>query len=69
MKNKVLTKVVASAVVLSTVATVSAFAGANLREIKAYLDYDVKIKYNLEEQTMLDENGARIYPISYILQR
>lgn len=65
MKNKVLTKVVASAVVLSTVATVSAFAGANLREIKAYLDYDVKIKYNLEEQTMLDENGARIYPISY----
>lgn len=65
MKNKVLAKVVASAVILSTVATVSAFAGANLREIKAYLDYDVKIKYNLEEQTMLDENGARVYPISY----
>lgn len=65
MKNKTLTKVVASAVVLSTLATVSAFAGANLKEIKAYLDYDVKIKYNIEEKTMLDKNGARVYPISY----
>lgn len=65
MKKRTLTKVVASAVVLSSVATVSAFAGANLKEIKAYLDYDVKIKYNLEEKFMLDANGARVYPISY----
>lgn len=65
MKNKVLTKVVVSAIILSTVASVSAFAGANSKEIKAYLDYDVKVKYNLEEQTMLDEKGARVYPISY----
>ena len=65
MKNKTLTKVVVSAIVLSTLATVSAFAGANLKEIKAYLDYDVKIKYNIEEKTMLDKNGARVYPINY----
>lgn len=65
MKNKTLLKVVASVAVLSAVATVGAFAGANRREIKAYLDYDVKIKYNLEEKSMLDENGSRIYPIFY----
>ncbi len=65
MKKQTLTKVIASAVVLSSVATVSAFAGANLKEIKAYLDYDVKIKYDLEERSMLDANGARVYPISY----
>lgn len=65
MKNKTLTKVVVSAIVLSTLATVSAFAGANLKEIKAYLDCDVKIKYNIEEKTMLDKNGARVYPINY----
>lgn len=64
MKNKTLTKVVVSAIVLSTLATVSAFA-ANTKEIKAYLDYDVKIKYNIEEKTMLDKNGARVYPINY----
>lgn len=65
MKKRTFTKVIASAVVLSSVATVSAFAGANLKEIKAYLDYDVKIKYNLEEKSMLDASGARVYPISY----
>lgn len=65
MKKRTFTKVIASAVVLSSVATVSAFAGANLKEIKAYLDYDVKIKYNLEEKFMLDASGARVYPISY----
>lgn len=65
MKNKTLTKVIASVAVLSAVATVGAFAGANRREIKAYLDYDVKIKYNLEEKSMLDANGARVYPIFY----
>lgn len=64
MKNKTLTKVVVSAIVLSTLATVSVFA-ANTKEIKAYLDYDVKIKYNIEEKTMLDKNGARVYPINY----
>lgn len=65
MQTKPIQKAIATAVVLSTVATVSAFAGANLKEIKAYLDYDTKIQYNLEEKTMLDANGSRVYPISY----
>lgn len=65
MQTKPIQKAIATAVVLTTVATVSAFAGANLKEIKAYLDYDTKIQYNLEEKTMLDANGSRVYPISY----
>lgn len=64
MKNKTLTKVVVSAIVLSTLATVSAFA-ANTKEIKAYLNYDLKIKYDMQEQNLFDAEGNRVYPISY----
>lgn len=64
MKNKTLTKVVVSAIVLSTLATVSVFA-ANTKEIKAYLNYDLKIKYDMQEQNLFDAEGNRVYPISY----
>ncbi len=65
MKPTSISKTVAAALVLTTVATVSAYAGANRKEIKAYLDYDVKLQYNVEEKTMLDANGSRVYPIFY----
>ncbi|NCE63614.1 hypothetical protein D1159_03230 [Pseudoflavonifractor sp. 524-17] len=57
------------ALVLAVAAVVSFAAGAaaasNLKEIKAFLSYDITIKYDGEEQVMTDANGARIYPIVY----
>ncbi|MBQ7298323.1 MAG: hypothetical protein IJW77_00595 [Clostridia bacterium] len=44
---------------------VGAFAATNLQEIKAYLNYDLAIRYDGELQTMYDANGKQVVPISY----
>lgn len=44
---------------------VGAFAAVNLQEIKAYLNYDLAIRYDGKLQTMYDANGNQVLPISY----
>lgn len=41
------------------------YAGANLQEIKAYLNGDIKIKYNGAPAQLLDEQGQALLPITY----
>lgn len=64
MKKKI-AKTAACVLALSAAMGIGAFAGANNKEIAALLCYDVKLKYNMEEQMLVDANGKRIYPINY----
>ena len=41
------------------------YAKTTLKEIKAYLNYEIAIKLDGEEQTMYDANGNRVYPVTY----
>lgn len=41
------------------------YAAANLQKITAYLNYDIAVKLDGNEQLMYDANGKRVYPISY----
>ncbi len=54
-----------SLVLCLAIGAVGATAAGNLKEIRAYLNYGVTVKYNGQVQTMLDESGARVYPITY----
>ena len=42
-----------------------AVASGNLEEIKALLNYGITIKYDGVAQEMYDEQGQRVYPITY----
>lgn len=64
MKNK-LFRGIAIALAMVMCMAVGAFAATNLQEIKAYLNYDLAIRYDGELQTMYDANGKQVYPISY----
>ena len=44
---------------------IGANAADTLKEISAYLNYDITIKYNGEVQNLTDAGGNRVYPISY----
>ena len=61
-KSRLMT--VCIALVLCVVLCVSALA-VNLQQISAYLNYDIAIKLDGQEQLMYDANGTRVYPISY----
>ncbi|MGF7029420.1 hypothetical protein J2T17_000325 [Paenibacillus mucilaginosus] len=41
------------------------YAGANLEEIKAYLNNDIKVKVNGQTVQLLDEQGSVVTPITY----
>ena len=44
---------------------IGANAADTLKEISAYLNYGITIKYNGEVQNLTDAGGTRVYPISY----
>ena len=44
---------------------IGANAADALKEISAYLNYGITIKYNSEVQTLTDTDGNRVYPITY----
>lgn len=44
---------------------IGANAADTLKEISAYLNYDITIKYNGEVQNLTDAGGNRVYPITY----
>jgi hypothetical protein len=44
---------------------IGANAADTLKEISAYLNYGITIKYNGEAQNLTDAGGNRVYPISY----
>ncbi|OPH50020.1 hypothetical protein BC351_36615 [Paenibacillus ferrarius] len=46
-------------------AGVGAYANANLQEIKAYLNNDIKVKVNGKVATLLDQQGNVVTPITY----
>ncbi|MCZ8522634.1 MULTISPECIES: stalk domain-containing protein [Paenibacillus] len=60
-------KMIASAIGLSVLfgASVGVYAGANLEEIKAYLNNDIKVKVNGKTVQLLDEQGNVVTPITY----
>lgn len=53
------------ALILTGTTALGVTAANNRKEIKAYLEYDKKVMYNLEEKTLLDTEGTRLYPITY----
>ena len=44
---------------------IGANAADTLKEISAYLNYGITVKYNGEVQNLTDAGGNRVYPISY----
>lgn len=64
MKTKLI-RGISIALVMVMCMAVGAFAATNLQEIKAYLNYDLAIRYDGELQTMYDANGNKVLPISY----
>lgn len=62
MKKKIIALVIAVAA-LSSALTV--FAASGLQQISAYLNQDITINYNGEEQLMYNENGVQVFPITY----
>ena len=44
---------------------IGASAADTLKEISAYLNYGITIKYNGEAQDLTDAAGNRVYPITY----
>lgn len=65
MKRKKLVSALALTLALVCAFTLGAHASDTLQEIKAYLNAGLTIKLNGEEQTMLNPDGSRIYPITY----
>ena len=65
MKKQKVLKTTACVLALAASMGVGAVAGANNKEIAALLCYDVKLKYNMEEQILKDANGKRVYPLNY----
>ncbi|TXK66467.1 stalk domain-containing protein [Paenibacillus sp. N3.4] len=45
--------------------SVGVYAGANLQEIKAYLNNDIKVKVNGKSTQLLDAQGNVVTPITY----
>jgi len=46
-------------------ASAGVYAGANLEEIKAYLNHDLKVKVNGVQAQLKDEQGNAVLPITY----
>lgn len=63
MKKMVVASVIGGAMLLSVSAGV--YAGANLQEIKAYLNNDIKVKVHGKQVQLLDENGSVVTPITF----
>lgn len=63
MNKKITASISGLSLLLSTSAGV--YAGANLQEIKAYLNGDLKVKVNGQPVQLNDEQGNAILPITY----
>ncbi|EGL19088.1 MULTISPECIES: stalk domain-containing protein [Paenibacillus] len=63
MKKKLAATAIGAAMVLSMGTGV--LAGANLQEIKAYLNGSITVKYNGSPVQLQDEQGAVVLPITY----
>ncbi|MBD2848258.1 hypothetical protein IDH44_23940 [Paenibacillus sp. IB182496] len=63
MKKKVLVGVMSASLLLNV--GIGAFAATNLQEIKAYLNPDLKIKYDGVPVQLKDGNGSVVAPITY----
>lgn len=64
MKKKVLTSLVI-ALALVGAFTVAAQAADTLKQINAYLNYGITVKYNGETQVLKGADGSTVYPITY----
>lgn len=58
-------KILAITLLIVGVFSVGVFAGTNMQAITAYLNYGITIEYNDVDQSMTDESGTRVYPITY----
>ncbi|NCE65358.1 hypothetical protein D1159_12415 [Pseudoflavonifractor sp. 524-17] len=65
MKKKKLVSALALTLALLCAFTLGAGASSKLQEIKAYLNADITVKLDGKPQSLIDANGARIYPITY----
>lgn len=65
MKKRKLIPALALTLTLLCGITIGASASSTLQEIQAYLNYGITVKYNGEEQTIMDASGNRLYPITY----
>lgn len=65
MRKKKLISALALTLALVCGITIGAGASGTLQEIKAYLNYGIKINYNGQEQVLKDAQGTRIFPVTY----
>lgn len=65
MKKKKLVSALALTLALLCAFTLGAGASSKLQEIKAYLNAGITVKLDGRPQSLIDANGARIYPITY----
>ena len=65
MKSKKALTTLAITLALVCGMAIGANAADTLKEISAYLNYGITIKYNGEAQNLTDAGGNRVYPISY----
>lgn len=65
MKGKKALMTLAITLALVCGMAIGASAADTLKEISAYLNYGITIKYNGEAQNLTDAAGNRVYPITY----
>ena len=65
MKSKKALMTLAITLALVCGMAIGASAADTLKEISAYLNYGITIKYNGEAQNLTDAAGNRVYPITY----
>ncbi|WP_442602279.1 stalk domain-containing protein [Paenibacillus sp. KN14-4R] len=63
MKKAIVVSIIGASMLLSAGAGV--YAGTNMKEIKAYLNNDIKVKVNGKTTQLLDTKGNVLTPISY----
>ncbi|MBP1994883.1 stalk domain-containing protein [Paenibacillus eucommiae] len=63
MKKKLIATALGATMLLGT--SVGVYAGANLKEIKAYLNGGIQVKYNGSPVQLQDEQGVVVLPITY----
>lgn len=63
MKRRSISFAIALALVCGL--TIGANAAGTLKEISAYLNYGITVKYNGETQALKDASGSTVYPITY----
>ena len=63
--KKTIWKVAVSAFVMSTVFISGVYAGSTLEQISAYLNRGVTLTWNGEAFYPQEDDGSRVYPITY----